>query len=158
MDELMLYHGTNVRFDQVDLFHSKDKRDFGKGFYTTTVEEQASNWADNMYVRYGGDGKIVMKFQLSLIPELSVKVFCGLTKEWLLMIKDNRLLGGTRHCYDVVIGPVADDNTMRTVALYVAGIYNEDMALERLRPYQAHDQVSLHTPKALESLMYLGRL
>lgn len=34
------------------------------------------------------------------------------------MIRNNRLNGSVQHDYDVVIGPVANDNTMRTVALY----------------------------------------
>jgi len=32
-NELMLFHGTNKLFDEVDLEKSKNKRDFGKGFY-----------------------------------------------------------------------------------------------------------------------------
>ena len=30
------------------------------------------------------------------------------------LIKENRSKGGLQHKYDVVIGPVADDNTMET--------------------------------------------
>ena len=41
---LILYHGSNHDFDAVDLSKSKDKRDFGKGFYTTTLREQAEDW------------------------------------------------------------------------------------------------------------------
>ncbi len=157
-NEIILYHGTNVKFDEVDLKHSKDKRDFGRGFYTTTIKEQAFSWAENMFIRYGGEGKYVMKFRLKLEKELNTKIFCGLSKEWLTMIKDNRLLGGIQHDYDIVIGPVADDNTIRTVSLFVAGIYNEDIAIDRLTPYEPHDQVSLHTPKALLYLEFLGRV
>lgn len=157
-NELILYHGTNVKFEVVDLKHSKDKRDFGRGFYTTTIIEQASSWAENMYIRYGGEGKYVMKFKFKLSDNLKIKVFCGLSKEWLNMIKSNRLLGGTQHDYDVVIGPVADDDTIRTVSLYVAGIYSEEMAIERLRSFEYHDQVSLHSLEALKYLEFLGRV
>ncbi|MDF2873077.1 MAG: hypothetical protein K0R05_4652 [Anaerocolumna sp.] len=156
-NDFTLYHGTNVVFDKVDLTYSKDKRDFGRGFYTTTFREQAEGWSENMYIRYGGEGKYVMEFQLAVTEELSVKLYPGLTREWLEMIKNNRLYGGIQHTYDIVIGPVADDNIMRIIALYVAGIYSEETALDRLRPYKAHDQVSLHTPRALEYLKYIGR-
>ena len=40
---LTLYHGSNYSFDTVDLSKSKDKRDFGRGFYTTTLREQVAN-------------------------------------------------------------------------------------------------------------------
>ncbi|MFU0825988.1 MAG: DUF3990 domain-containing protein [Lachnoclostridium sp.] len=156
-DELIVYHGTNVLFDKVDLKHSKDKRDFGKGFYTTTLEEYAANWAENMYIRYGGDGKIVMKFKLTLAKDLYIRRFTGMNKEWLTMIKNNRMYGNTQHGYDIVIGPVADDNTIRTLSLYVAGIYDEEMAIKLLKSYVAHDQVSLHTERALKCLEFLGR-
>jgi hypothetical protein len=57
-----------------------------------------------------------------------------------------------------VIGPVANDNTMRTVALYVSGIYTAQIALDQSRYFQANDQVSFHTPKALSALRILHRI
>ncbi|MFW2488772.1 DUF3990 domain-containing protein [Clostridium chromiireducens] len=60
-NELMLFHGTNELFDAIDLGKSKNKRDFGKGFYTTTLESQSKSWAENMFIRYGGNGIYVMK-------------------------------------------------------------------------------------------------
>ncbi|ACD53049.1 hypothetical protein ST12_11860 [Clostridium botulinum] len=156
-NELVLFHGTNTVFDKIDLKRSKDKRDFGKGFYTTTLEAQSKSWAQNMFIRYGGSGIYVMKFKLKDISDLKVKEFKGLDEEWLNMIKNNRLNGGIQHDYDVVIGPVADDNTMRTVALYVDGIYNESMAIEQLKFSKSNNQVSLHTIRALSKLEFLGR-
>lgn len=157
-NELILYHGTNVWFEKADLEHSKDRRDFGKGFYTTTRYDQALEWAENMYIRYGGKGVYVMKFKLYLHPDLNIKVFRGLTREWLTMIKENRLIGGLRHGYDIVIGPLADDNTMRTVALYVAGIYTDKVALELLKTCNADDQVSIHTTNGMKCLEYMEHI
>ncbi|NFH80195.1 DUF3990 domain-containing protein [Clostridium botulinum] len=156
-NELVLFHGTNTVFDKIDLKRSKDKRDFGKGFYITTLEAQSKSWAQNMFIRYGGSGIYVMKFKLKDISDLKVKEFKGLDEEWLNMIKNNRLNGGIQHDYDVVIGPVADDNTMRTVALYVDGIYNESMAIEQLKFSKSNNQVSLHTIRALSKLEFWGR-
>jgi hypothetical protein len=56
--KLILYHGSNCNFDEVDISKSKDKRDFGKGFYTTTICEQAEDWARALFDRY----KIVRKY------------------------------------------------------------------------------------------------
>ena len=155
--EMTVFHGTNARFEVVDFSASKDKRDFGRGFYTTTIYEQAQTWAKNMSLRYGG-GQYV--YELVFAPDSSIRIkrFEGLTLEWLEMIKENRLRGGVQHDYDVVIGPVANDNTMRTVALYVDGIYTSVMALEQLRYFKANDQVSFHTARALESLKIVRRI
>lgn len=61
---ITIYHGTNVLFDAVDISKSRDKRDFGRGFYTTTLYEQACNWAQNISLRYGGCQYIYMSLCL----------------------------------------------------------------------------------------------
>ena len=48
---LILFHGSNYNFDTVDLSKSKDRRDFGRGFYTTTLSEQAEDWAATLFDR-----------------------------------------------------------------------------------------------------------
>jgi hypothetical protein len=149
---MRLFHGSNQDFDMVDLSRSRDLRDFGRGFYMTTIREQAEAWGKNMFVRYGGLGIYVYEFELSIPDDLKIKHFAGLTEEWLELVKVNRINGGIQHNYDIVQGPVANDNTMRVIALYVAGIYTTEMALQQLRFFKANDQVSIHTPKALSCL------
>ena len=39
--ELAVFHGTTKRFEQIDLHKSHNRRDFGMGFYTTVLENQA---------------------------------------------------------------------------------------------------------------------
>ena len=158
MGRLTLYHGSNQLFNNVDLSKSKNNRDFGCGFYLTTLPEQAAAWAENMYIRYGGKGRFVYEYSFEEDSALSIKRYNGLSREWLEMIKENRTKGGIQHKYDVVCGPVANDNTMRTIALYIAEIYTEEMALERLRFFSANDQVSLHTEEALKHLSFVRRI
>ena len=55
---MKIYHGSNCSFKNVDLSKSKEKRDFGKGFYTTTIRGQAESWAEAVFDRYGGEGKL----------------------------------------------------------------------------------------------------
>ena len=57
---LILYHGSNHQFDEVDLSKSlptcwRDFRGFGRGFYTTTLREQAEDWAEALFDRFKGD-------------------------------------------------------------------------------------------------------
>jgi hypothetical protein len=61
-NKIKLYHGSNCNFLSVDLSKSKDRRDFGKGFYLTTLQKQAEEWADVLFARYGGDGIFVYEF------------------------------------------------------------------------------------------------
>jgi hypothetical protein len=111
---MRLFHGSNQDFDTVDLSKSRDKRDFGKGFYMTTIREQAGSWAENMFIRYGGAGIFVYKFELSIFDNLKIKHFDGLTEEWLELVKINRIKDGLQHQYDIVQGPVANDNTIHS--------------------------------------------
>ena len=73
------------------------------------------------------------------------------------MIRDNRKLGGTQHSYDVMIGPVANDNTMLTVARYIEGTYTAEEALNRLAYSKVNDQVAFHTEKALRGVHFIRR-
>ena len=42
-NELTLYHGAVADFDKIELTESKNHRDFGKGFYTTVLENRRLN-------------------------------------------------------------------------------------------------------------------
>ena len=45
---MILYHGTNVAFDSIDLNKSKPNKDFGKGFYLSADYEQAMAMAQKI--------------------------------------------------------------------------------------------------------------
>ena len=155
--KLILYHGSNHLFDEVDLSKSKDFRDFGRGFYTTTIRKQAEDWAEALFDRYKRDGIFIYEIELEFTEDLSIKNYEGLSEEWLLMVQKNRTLGGIQHNFDIVQGPVANDKTARTIALYIAGIINANEAIERLRSNRTNNQVSLHTPAALSHLTITGK-
>jgi hypothetical protein len=152
---LKLYHGSNQKFSHVDLSKSKDKRDFGKGFYLTTIQKQAEAWAKSLFNRHRDGAKYVYNFNLSISDTLKIKSFDGLSKEWLEFVILNRTKGGIQHDFDIVRGPIADDNTTRTIAFYVDKKSVED-TLEQLKFMRPNDQVSIHTEKALSYLTLLN--
>jgi hypothetical protein len=155
--KLVLYHGSNKNFDEVDLSKSKDRRDFGRGFYTTTLREQAEDWAKALFDRYRGDGIFIYEAEFIISGNLSVKIYDGLSEEWLLMIQKNRIMGGIQHNFDIVQGPVANDKTARSIALYIAGIISPNETIERLKFNKLNNQVSIHTPAALSNLKILRK-
>jgi hypothetical protein len=154
---LVLFHGSNIAFDKIDLNKSHNRRDFGRGFYCTVLEQQANEWANRLYLRTHTGGKYVYRYIFQQSEELKIKHFATLDKEWLEFVKLNRTVGDIQHHYDVVIGPVADDNTMETVQLYLSGILSVDEAVTRLRYNKVNNQVSFHTPLALEHLVLESR-
>ena len=152
---MIVYHGTNVNFERIDLRKSRNNRDFGKGFYTTSLFEQAVRWAENQFLRYGGGGCFVKYYDFSASELLNVKKFDKMDGEWLDFVRTCRIQGGIPHDYDIVVGPVANDNTMRTIALYIAGIYTTNQAIDQLRFFRANNQISFHTEAALHCLQFL---
>ena len=155
--ELALYHGTCSEFNKIELNKSHNRRDFGKGFYTTVLRGQSKEWAYRLSLREKKKDYYVYEFLFEEASVLKVKRFDRLNEEWLEFIKSNRSKGGLQHDYDVVIGPVADDNTMETVQLYIANILTSAEAVERLRYNQVNNQVSFHTEKALQYLKFVRR-
>ncbi len=156
--ELAVFHGTTKKFDGIDLKKSHNRRDFGMGFYTTILKNQAEEWAYRLSLREKVQRYYVYQYIFHEKKELAIKRFDSLNKEWLEFIKKNRSEGGLQHSYDIVIGPVADDNTMETVQLYIAGILSVNEAVERLRYSKVNNQISFHTEKALKSLRLVGRV
>jgi hypothetical protein len=156
-NKLTLYHGSNCNFSVVDLSKAKDKRDFGKGFYLTTLQNQAKDWAEVLFARFGGDGVFVYEFEFEIKEDLIIKQFNNVSEDWLIFVRDNRIKGGVQHNFDVVRGAVANDKTNRTLALFVEGIYTPKEALKKLRSNKLNDQFSIHTEKVLTCLKMINK-
>lgn len=155
--ELIVYHGSCFDFDKVDLSKSYNRRDFGKGFYTTILQSQAKEWAYRLLLREKKEKYYVYEFLFWENDGLKIRRFDSLNIEWLEFVKINRIKGGLQHDYDIVIGPVADDKTMETIQLYIADILTEKEAIERLKYSKVNNQISFHTQNSLKYLKYIRR-
>lgn len=51
---MTLYHGINLDIQSIDLTLCRPYKDFGKGFYTTELLEQAQKMANRVARIYGG--------------------------------------------------------------------------------------------------------
>ena len=162
-EKILIQHETLHQLDTTETFQyveeiiKENHRDFGRGFYCTVLETQAEEWARRLYLRSRQGGRYVYRYLFRQTDDLKIKHFATLDQKWLEFIKENRTKGGIQHAYDVVVGPVADDNTMETVQLYLSGILKAEEAVERLRYNKVNNQVSFHTPLALEHLTLESR-
>ncbi|MBR6027864.1 MAG: DUF3990 domain-containing protein [Clostridia bacterium] len=52
---MMLFHGSNLEIEAVDLSKCRPYKDFGRGFYLTDIPEQASKMARRVALIYGGE-------------------------------------------------------------------------------------------------------
>lgn len=82
---MILFHGSNVAIDKIDLTKSKPNKDFGKGFYLSEDEEQVIEMARYKSSILGGD-VVITKFEFNIdalnCTELKVKIFSEYSKEW----------------------------------------------------------------------------
>jgi hypothetical protein len=155
---MILYHGSNIQFDSISLGFAKEKRDFGRGFYTITIQEQAREWAIIISRRQGTKAAFLYEFECAGFNDLNVMIFeAEYTKEWLDFVAANRTKGGIQHKFDMVKGPVADDRTRETIGLYLSGLLDTEYALKQLSHTKANDQVSFHTEKALNKLKLMRK-
>jgi hypothetical protein len=153
---MTVFHGSNADFDKVSLDFAKDKRDFGRGFYTTTIREQAAAWAESMCRRSRTKTAYLYEFEL-LLEGLAIKTFDIISKDWLDFIIENRIKGSVHYSFDIVAGPIANDRTMDTIGFFLAGIYSIEEALRRLEYMKPNNQFSLHTEKAVSNLKLMRK-
>lgn len=60
---MILYHGTNIGFDKIDLSKSRKGKDFGLGFYLTPDKSVATRQAERKYVSNQESAPTVLSFQ-----------------------------------------------------------------------------------------------
>ncbi len=153
---MKLYHGSNIEIIKPKLLTNQRLLDFGAGFYLTSNLQQATRWAELKARREQKGSPIVSVFEFDThsMTELKVIKFECANVEWLRFITEHRknLSPLSLVKSDLIIGPVADDNTMPVLNLYFDGILNEDEAIKRLLPQNLKDQYTFKTEKALSLL------
>ena len=158
---MKLYHGSNVEVAVPKLMSSVRALDFGRAFYLTSDSEQAARWARTTVLRRG-EGRAVVsvyEFDEAAASALSMLRFDAPNSEWLRYVTRNRTGMSVDVDYDIVSGPVANDNTMPVLNLYFKGAYSEEEALRRLLPQRLKDQFAMKTDAALSCLRFLeGRV
>jgi len=154
---MKLYHGSNQPIHNIDLSKGKKYKDFGQGFYTTHLPEQAVYWSKRISDRFGGIATVT-EFELdmdaALAEGLNVKIFEKPDKEWALFVMANRKQSGEdfSHDYDIVIGPVADDRMARLFGLYDMEIIDLDAVVAGLIYKDLNSQYFFATERALNYL------
>ncbi len=151
---MILYHGSNIEVQKPRLLKSQRELDFGNGFYTTSDLTQASNWAYRTAKCRGVGSPIFYVYEITddVFDSLRVLRFGSANVEWLRYVTANRKGGVKTEEYDVVIGPVANDQTMPTITLFLDGFYDEEETIKRLLPQNLKDQYTFKIEKALSML------
>lgn len=155
---MRLYHGSTVAVKRPALRTGRVNTDFGKGFYTTTDFEQAARWARIRRERARAEVAVVSVYEVddALLSneDLHIMEYNGATEEWLNFVVANRR-SAALHNYDIVLGPVANDNLYATISMYENGQLSVEAAIVQLKTHVLYNQVSFHTKKALAQVRFI---
>ncbi len=139
---IRLYHGSNIAIEEIDLKKTRPYKDFGRGFYLTSMKEQAQKMAQRVS-----------------------RIFEEPSKEWALFVINNRnrdyqdiysMECNHDNKYDLVIGPVADDDLALLFRQFSGGLISVEVLVEAMKFKKLTNQYSFHTERALELLEKAG--
>ncbi len=139
------------------LVESNRLLDFGSGFYTTTNREQAVRFAKSVVAKRGGSPVLnTYEFDESGFGDCLVRRFEEPTADWLDFVAENRTGKYIGSRYDLIMGPVANDNVYSTVLLYMRGFMSREATIAELRVHKLYDQLVFATPAAFRYLSFIG--
>lgn len=146
-DNITIYHGSNVVVEKPQIIVSGFYKDFGYGFYCINIEKQAKKWA----LTKRGDS-FVSVYNYHQISGLKILSFPEMTDEWLDFVVACRR--GIKHDYDIVEGPMADDQIWDYVEDFMEGVITREAfwVLAKFK-YPTH-QIVFCTQKPLESISF----
>jgi hypothetical protein len=160
-----------MEIDRIDLRKCRPYRDFGKGFYTTILKEQAWNMAERT-VRIYKEGKPCVtefSFDDELLVDGSFNIirFDEPCEEWAIFVVNNRnhkfqniqsVECNIDNKYDIVVGPVANDKMTALFDLYLSGGLSRIALTTELRYKKLSNQISFHTERVLNCLTKTGAI
>lgn len=135
---MILYHGSNMVFEKIDLDKSKTNKDFGKGFYLSDNYEQAEKMAQFKVVTLGGNVNVQsyeVDNEILKDNTLNIKIFNEYSKEWAEFIFANRDNNSDIQChdYDIVYGPIANDRVGLQIRKFHDGSIDFEEFLHRIK-------------------------
>jgi hypothetical protein len=152
---MKLYHSSNVIVEHPDTQHSRLYLDFGRGFYLTSLHDQAERYA----LRFKRRGQQVWlnTYEFACDDSLwKIKRFDSYDKQWLDFVaqcRDGKDVGD----YDLVIGGIANDRVIITLDRYFTGEITQEEALGLLRFEKPNIQYCIRSERMLrECLTYIS--
>ena len=153
---MTLYHGSLEIVEKPQILQANRPLDFGTGFYTTTSLQQALRWVKLRMEQGQASVGFINIYEYSPKRDLRTRLFRSANEAWVDFVHANRTVQDYNHDYDIVTGPVANDNVYLSFNLYESGIITKRELIRRLKTYKLVDQLLFHTERSLDTLEYVG--
>ena len=152
---MKLYHGSKDIVDKPLVSYGRDNRDFGKGFYTTSVQAQAEKWVQR-FILLGHKGYInVYDYdETKARTKYRYKNFPEYNEEWLDFILACRNGSKIYQDYDIIEGGIANDKVFNTVELYFQNLIDKETALSRLKYEKPNNQICFINQEVQDAVLH----
>jgi hypothetical protein len=154
---MKVYHGSDTAINEIDFEKCKFGKDFGRGFYVTKLCEQAETMAERV-ARWSKKQPVVTELEFdefALIDnDLNILQFDNYSGDWFDFIILNRMNKKREqaHDYDIVEGPVANDDISKRITDYLnKEITKEEFLIDLVYKHPSH-QICFCTIKSLQVL------
>ena len=151
---MKLYHGSTVIVDKPLVSYGRDNLDFGKGFYTTSMQSQAEKWVQR-FISLGKKGiiNIYIFDDDNIHIKYRYKKFTEYNEEWLDFVLACR--GGSKEYqnYDIIEGGIANDKVFNTVELFFTGLIDKSTALQRLKFEKPNNQICFINQEVVDNFL-----
>ncbi len=148
---MRLYHSSTVSVKQPDTLHSRDYLDFGKGFYLTSIHEQAVKYAQRFIRRQQDAWLNTYEFEFKT-SEWKILTFNSYNREWLDFVAKCRA-GEDDTDFDIVIGGIADDKVIQTLDRYFEGELSADETIGLLKYEKPNIQYCIRSQRMLNECL-----
>ena len=154
---MKVYHGSYTTIENIDFSFCRKRRDFGKGFYVTKKKSQADYWAIRKGEDHDTEGVVTeFEFDEDYFEDEDLKTlrFDSYSEQWLDFVMLNRMNKNQKqaHDFDIIEGPVADDDIATRVYDYQKGKVSKKQFLEELTWKTPTHQICFCTVQSLQAL------
>lgn len=148
---MIVHHSSSVSVEYPDIKFSQDFLDFGKGFYLTSLHDQAVKYGERFKRRKRQAW--ISTYEFDFNPEdWKILQFDSYNSEWLMFVSSCRSWNDDTD-YNLVIGGIADDKVIQTIERYFAGELSEDDALGLLKYEKPNNQYCIRSQRMLNKCL-----
>ena len=148
---MRLYHTSTTTVELPDTNHSRQYLDFGRGFYLTSIYDQAVRYAERFKRRQRPAWLNVYELADQL-DGWKILRFDAYDKEWLDFVSVCRA-GEDNSDYDMVVGGIANDRVVLTLDRYFAKEISQEAALGLLKFEKPNIQYCIRSEKMLRECL-----
>ena len=148
---MRLYHSSTQTVERPDIKHSRDYLDFGKGFYLTSIYDQAVRYGQR-FIRRNRPAWLNTYELSDNVEGWKVLRFESYDKAWLDFVSKCRA-GEDDTDYDLVVGGIANDRVILTLDRYFIGELSQEETLGLLKYEKPNIQYCIRSEQMLQDCL-----